>query len=138
MAELIIRLEDTELDCPEVVGMASHFRPHRLAWAIGRHPDLSCYMVEDIPSYTDHGLHTAYAIRALDVEAHYLMVRNRGTLGYFYKKYRDFDFLLFSIAPTLNIAPEHLEAIGKTKGIGMFTQLPDPPAPEHMNFIQCL
>ena len=138
MAELIMRLEDTELDCPEVVGLASHFRPYRLAWAIGRHPDLSCYKLDDISSYTDHGQHTVYAIKALDMDADYLLVRNRGTLGYFYKKYRDFDFLLFSIAPALSIANEHLAAIGATEGVGMYSKLPTPPAPEHMNFIQCL
>ena len=138
MVELFLSSEEIELECPDVYGIASSLRAYKLAWAINQLPYFSVVKEEDIENYVNQGHHLNYQIQDLDRDSQLCLVKNKGTEGYFYRKYKDFDYLLFSIAPELQIHDESITLIKKLKDISLCLGLEPVNKPDNMNFATLL
>lgn len=109
-----------------------------MAWQIDRSPYFSCQQLEDCTNYVLGGYHICYEIMDLDRQTAILMIKNKGTEGFFYPAYKNFDFLLFAIEPELEIHNESLTLIKDMDVVTLCAELNPPVKPENMNFIQLL
>ncbi|MFY0644943.1 MAG: hypothetical protein JXR19_10795 [Bacteroidia bacterium] len=135
---MFLSSEEIEIECPDVYGIASSLRAYKLAWSLNQLPYFSVRKEEDIQNYVNQGYHLNYEIQDLDNDTLLCLVKNKGTEGYFYRKYKEFDFLLFSIAPELQIHNESITLIRKLKDISLCLALDPVNKPDDMNFATLL
>ncbi len=138
MHELVLSPDEIEIECPEIHGLATPLKAYKLAWKLNQLPYFKARKTEDAQNYVNEGYHLMYEIDDLDHDALLLLVKNKGTNGFFYKKYKEFDFLLFSIAPHLQIVNRSLTKIKAMNDLSLFITLEPVQSPENMNFAQLL
>ena len=138
MQELVLSPDEMEIECPEIHGLATSLKAYKLAWKLNQLPYFEARKTEDAQNYLNEGFHLMYEVNDLDHDALLLLIKNKGTNGYFYKKYKDFDFLLFSIAPQLQIVNHSLTQIKALNDLSLCLALDPVQSPESMNFAQLL
>ena len=138
MSHLVLSSEDIEIECPEIYGISASIKAYRLAWSIDRLPLFKVRMLDDVENYNGDSVHQTYEITDLDHDATLLMIKNKGSKGFFYKKYKNFDYLLFSVSPTLSINNDTLTYVKQLEVVSLCTSLVPPSKPDDMNFIQLL
>ena len=137
-SDTILRLDDIEIECPQVYGLATPLKAYKLAWRIQQLPYFNCQKCNDSPNYVNKGEHTTYDLDDLDHDARILMVKNKGTEGFFYTKYKEMDYLLFCVHPFPDIDNDSLTLIAELSDVSLCLQLNEVPEPDRMNFIQLL
>jgi hypothetical protein len=98
--------------------------------------EFQIYREEDVPNEAAGGSHACYKLLHLDEQTEYLLVKNKGERSYFYKKYRDLDFLLFGISGRSSSDNEILMSLKDLNCVSLCLKLDKPVSPESVNFIQ--
>ena len=138
MAELHLLPQELELDCPTIFGIASNVKAYKLAWQICQLRQFAVTKEEAATNYSNQGEHICYLLREQDEDGVIALVKNKGTEGYYYKKYKDIDYLVFSIAPELPITSETIQRFRGLNGVSLLLELESPSAQEQLNFIQMI
>lgn len=123
------------LKYPKIYGIATSLRVLRMGFVLSCHPDLDVYAVEDVPTYDAESVHGAFHVTFLDDHSKVLCIKNKGTNGYFYPKYKRIDYLICSLEEE-EINQELIKILAKLKGISLCFALDNPNKKEIVNFSQ--
>ena len=138
MPELFLTSDEIDIECPEILGIAGTFKSFRLAWLFQLSNEFEIERLDELSNYNDDGMHTAYQLKHKDNESLFYLVRNKGGSGYFYKKYKGFDHLLFGMDAEQTLDNNSITLIKGFDGVSLCIKLDTPKNPDKMNFIQLL
>ncbi len=125
--------DELELKYPEIHGISTSMRHVRLGFLLSKHSDLDVDYYEDVVNYNKDSTHAAYVISFLDDQSKCLLVKNRGSKGLFYAKYKKADYLLCAIdEDEINI--EIVKIVNKIDEISICFVLSNPNQKEILNF----
>ena len=134
----MLNLDELEITVPEIFGVASPVRFYKLAWHLQQLRIFKVEIGDDLKNEVNNGLHSAYYLNHLDEQSTFAIIKNKGSLGYYYKLYKDFDYLLLSLAEGISVDNDSLTSIRNLDCVSLCHLLDKPSAPEDMNFIQLL
>jgi len=129
--------EEFVLEYPRIYGIATSLRHVKLGYWLSIHPDIEVQFEEDIPNYSKESKHGAFHLTYLDDQTTYLLIKNKGSDGYFYPKYKQVDYLLCSMNED-EINLEIIEIVSNLKGISISFALDNPSPKDILNFTQLL
>lgn len=138
MPDLFLSSDEIALECPPIIGISCSLKSHRLAWYIERSRDYLVQRIEDVQNYNDDGYHSIYELQHKDDETLFYLVRNKGTYSYFYKKFKNFQYLLFNTDSELPMDNNCITLIRSIEGVSLCLELEVPQEADKMNFIQLL
>jgi hypothetical protein len=127
--------DELELSYPIIHGIVSANRAVRMGFVLSEHPDFDVELYNDILDYDKESLHVSYLIRYLEDNTKCLLVKNKGSNGLFYKKYKQIDYLVCAMDEE-DINLEIIEIIRKLMGISICFALDNPNQKEILNFTQ--
>jgi len=133
--QLLFTSDELELEYPKIYGIASSTRHTRMGYFLSIHPDLHLEYYPDIINYPKDSVHPSFIIRHLDDNYKCLMIKNKGTNGWFYKRYQKVDYLLCATNEE-EISKEILEIIRNIDSISLLFVLDKPSQKEILNFTQ--
>ena len=136
MADLILNIDELEIDCPDIIGLSTALRFYKFAWQIQQMRVFDIYRSDDVPNEVVGGKHPSYLLRHLELGTEFMLVRNKGELGHFAKKFKDLDFFFFSINPEIEVDNEILMAFKQMNGVSLCYNLKKIDYPDNINFIQ--
>ena len=129
--------DELQLSYPIIHGVVSGNRPVRMGFVLSEHPDFDVELYNDVSDYDKESIHVSYLIRYLEDDTKCLLIKNKGTNGLFYKKYKQVDYLICAINEE-EISVEIIEIIRKLTGISICFALDNPNQKEILNFTQLL
>jgi len=129
--------DELELDYPTIYGVSSALKPVKLAYLLSKCVDLEVVAVDDLKSYDQKSIHQAFQITYLDAGFMFLLIKNKGTEAFFFKRYKNIDYLLCSLDDN-NINDDLINIIAKQQGISICFALEQPNQKEILNFSQLL
>ncbi len=129
--------DELALEYPIIYGVSCALKPVKLAYYLSKCVDIEVVAVNDITSYDGKSLHQAFQITYLDDGFKCLLIKNKGSQAFFYKRYKNIDFLLCSLDDD-NINDDLINIIGKQQGISICFALEEPNQREILNFSQLL
>ncbi len=129
--------DELTLEYPIIYGISSGVKPVRLGYALNSCSSISVFSIDDILNYSKESAHVCYEITHLDDSRKSLIIKNKGTNGFFYKKYRSIDYLLCSCDEE-EIAKEIINIVGKLREVSVCFALNQPSQKEILNFSQLL
>ena len=129
--------DELELDYPTIYGVSSALKPVKLAYLLSKCVDLEVVAVDDLKSYDQKSIHQAFQITYLDDGFMFLLIKNKGTEAFFFKRYKNIDYLLCSLDDN-NINDDLINIIAKQQGISICFALEQPNQKEILNFSQLL
>lgn len=138
MPDLFLSSEEVTIECPEIYGISTPQKAYKLAWNIQKSAQFQSRKLDDVEHYYLGGHHCLYEIEDLDNQSRLYLVRNRGEKGFFYPKYKNFDFLLFSVSPYLVIDNDSLTSFKSLNAVSLCLALDEPASKDNMNFVQLL
>ncbi|MBR9859863.1 hypothetical protein GYB22_03785 [bacterium] len=138
MAELLFSTEELSIVCPDIIGLASNVRFYKLAWNIQQLRIFEVSQLDDIPNEVNGGDHAAYGLKHLDDQTEFILIKNKGTQGYYYKRYKNLDYLLVCTDEDHLPNNEIITTIKALDCLSLCMSLEAPNAPEDLNFIQLL
>lgn len=138
MPELFLSTDEIALECPPILGISCSLKAYKLAWKIERSNDYLVERMEDAQNYNDNGHHTLYELQHKDEGTLLYLVRNKGTYGFFYKKFKNFQYLLFNKDAEMPMDNNSITLIRALEGVSLCLELEVPQEADKMNFIQLL
>lgn len=125
------------LEFPTIYGISSALKPIKLAYLLGKCSDIEIVAMNDCKSYDNKSEHQCFELTYLDDDYKCLLIKNKGTSEFFYRRYKKFDFLLCSLNDEL-INADLINIIAKHQGITICFALEQPNQKEILNFTQLL
>ncbi len=133
----LFTIEELALEVPPIFGISSALKETKLAYFLLSNPDLSVKRVDDVQNYDKTSYHAIYRMTFLDDDYTCFLIKNRGSDGYFYKSYKNIDYLLCS-ASEEEINNEIIEIVSELRGVSICFALKEPNQNEILNFSQLL
>lgn len=138
MPELFLSTDEIALECPPIIGISCGLKAYKLAWYIECSNDYFVQRLDDVQNYNDNGFHSLYELQHKDDGTLLYLVRNKGTYSYFYKKFKNFQYLLFNKDAELPMDNKSITFIRTIEGVSLCLELEVPQEADKMNFIQLL
>lgn len=129
--------EELVLEYPTIYGISSGLKPIRLAYELSKHPDLQVLATNDCSTYDGKSSHQCFEITYLEENYGCLLIKNKGFEGFFFKRFKNIDFLLCSLDDNF-INAKLINIISKLQGITICFALDHPNQKEILNFTQLL
>lgn len=133
----LFTLDELTLVFPEIYGISTSMRHVKLGFRLQNHPDFEIDYFKDISMYGTDSLHAAYLLTFKDDESECIIIKNRGSKGLYYPKYKQVNYLLCSRNDD-EINQEIIHIIRKLKDISLCFVLDTPNQKEIVNFTQLL
>ena len=129
--------DELELSYPTIHGIVSANRPLRMGYELSQHPYFDVELYKEVSNYNKDSKHICYLITYLEDDSRCLLVKNKGADDFFYKKYKQVDYLVCAMDEE-EISEEIIEIIRKLTGISICFALDNPNQKEILNFTQLL
>lgn len=129
--------EELELDFPEIVGVSSADKPIRIGYQLSLSPFIDVQYIDTIWNYDETSEHAAFLITYLDDGYECLLIKNKGSSGFFYKRFKNIDYLLCSTTEE-NLKEEIIQIVSKLTSVSICFALEEPNQDEILNFSQLL
>lgn len=133
----LFTLDELTLVFPEIYGISTSMRHVKLGFRLQNHPDFEIEYYDDITAYNSDSIHGAYLLTFKDDGSQCVIIKNRGSNGLYYPKYKQVNYLLCSKNDD-EINKEIIHIIRKLKDISLCFVLDSPNQKEILNFTQLL
>ena len=137
MAQSLFTSDELVLEYPEIMGLVTPLRTIKLGYILRNHPDIDAVAVDDIQTFDKKSIHFCYSLTFLDDDSMYLLIKNKGDLGFFYPRFRKADYLLCSVSED-EINKDLISTIRNLNDITVCFALDKPNQKEILNFTQLL
>ena len=129
--------DELVLDYPIIYGISSALKPIKLAYLLSNSSDIQVFAIDDRKTYDSKSEHQSFELTYLEDGFKCLLIKNKGTTDFFYKRYKKIDFLLCSLSDEF-INADLINIIAKHQGISICFALDVPNQKEILNFTQLL
>ena len=128
---------ELELDFPEIYGISSADKPIRIGYKLSLNPFIDVQFIDTISNYDETSEHATFLITYLDDGSECLLIKNKGSAGFFYKRFKNIDYLLCSTTEE-SLKEEIIQIVSKLTGVSICFALEEPNQDEILNFSQLL
>ncbi len=137
MAQSLFTADELVLEYPEITGLVTPLKTIKLGYILRNHPDIDAVAADDIQTFDKKSVHFCYRLTFLDDASMYLLIKNKGDLGFFYPRFRKADYLLCSVSED-EINKDLISTIRNLNDITVCFALDKPNQKEILNFTQLL
>ncbi|MBT8327546.1 MAG: hypothetical protein KJP21_07470 [Bacteroidia bacterium] len=129
--------EELELDFPKIFGVSSADKPIKMGYNLSLNPFIDVQFIDTISNFDETSEHAAFLITYLDDDYNCLLIKNKGSSGFFYKRFKNIDYLLCSTTEE-ELKEEIIEILSKLNSVSICFALDEPNQDEILNFSKLL